>query len=259
MTRNDFGSTALSVAGRNFKTTMTSPGLALRPILGPLVFFAAFGGGLSAVGQAPGFDFPSGYTAFQFAFIMLQGALFVGLFCGLALARDLQSGFIRRLMLAAGDRRGIVAGYLLAGLGVSVIATTVLLAVALVCGMQLDGGALDVAGLYSLALVICSAGALWSMGVALRMRTVQAAPLMQTPGFLGLFLAPAFVPYALLEGWIRPVAAVNPITQLVEAARGFVSGQPEDLWLAYGVAAALLALLAAWSVTGLRRAERAGG
>ncbi len=254
----DFRVTALSIAGRNFKTTMTSPGLALRPILGPLVFFAAFAGGLSALGRAPGFDFPSGYTAFQFAFILLQGALFVGLFCGLALARDIQSGFIRRLMLASGDRRGIVAGYLLAGLGVSVIATTVLFAVALAFGMDLDGSALDVLGLYSLALIICAAGALWSMGVALRMRTVQAAPLMQTPGFLGLFLAPAFVPYALLEGWIKPVAAVNPITQFVEGSRGFVSGRPEDLWILYGVAAALLLVLAVWSVTGLRRAERAG-
>jgi ABC-2 type transport system permease protein len=256
MTAHDFGSTALIVATRNFKTTMTNPGLALRPILGPLVFFAAFAGGLSALGRTPGFDFTSGYTAFQFAFIMLQGALFVGLFCGLALARDLQNGFIRRLMLAARDRRGIVAGYILAGMGVTVIATTVLLAVALACGMQLDGGALDVAGLYSLAVVICATGALWSMGVAFRMRTVQAAPLMQTPGFLGLFLAPAFVPYALLDGWIKPVAAVNPITKLVEAARGFVSGQPEHLLLTYGVAAALLTVLAVWTLRGLHRAER---
>jgi ABC-2 type transport system permease protein len=256
MTGHDFGSTTLTVAGRNFKTTMTNPGLALRPILGPLVFFAAFAGGLSAVGRTPGFDFSSGYTAFQFAFIMLQGALFVGLFCGLALARDLQSGFIRRLMLAARDRRGIVVGYVLAGLGVTMIATTVLLGVALLCGMQLDGDLLDVAGMYSLALVICAAGALWSMGVAFRMRTVQAAPLMQTPGFLGLFLAPAFVPYALLEGWIRPIARINPITQLVEGARGFVSGRPEDLLLTYGVAAALLSVLAIWTLTGLRRAER---
>jgi ABC-2 type transport system permease protein len=253
---NDFAITTLSVAARNFKTTMTSPGLALRPILGPLVFFAAFAGGLSALGRAPGFDFPSGYTAFQFAFIMLQGALFVGLFCGLGLARDLQSGFIRRLMLAAGNRRGIVLGYVLAGLGVTVIATTVLLSVALLVGMQLDGGLLDVLGMYSLALVICSAGALWSMGVAFRMRTVQAAPLMQTPGFLGLFLAPAFVPYALLDGWIRPIASVNPITRLVEGSRGFVSGSPHDLLLTYGVAAGMLIVLAVWTLTGLRRAER---
>ena len=258
MTGNDFGSTTLTVAERNFRTTMTNPGLALRPILGPLVFFAAFAGGLSALGRAPGFDFPGDYTAFQFAFIALQGALFVGLFCGLALARDLQSGFVRRLFLAASDRRGIVAGYLLSGLGVSVIATTVLLAVGLLVGMRFDAGPLDVLGLYSLALIICAAGALWSMGVALRMRTVQAAPLMQTPGFLGLFLAPAFVPYALLDGWIRPVAAVNPITRFVEASRGFVAGQPDDLWLTYGVAAGLLLLLTAWTLTGLRRAERAG-
>ena len=53
-----------------------------------LFFFAAFAGGLSAVGNVPGFDFPSGYTAFQFVFVLLQSAAFGGVFTGFAIARD---------------------------------------------------------------------------------------------------------------------------------------------------------------------------
>ena len=61
----------------------------------------------------PGFAFPAGYTAFQFVFVLCQSAMFAGLFTGFTLAFDFESGFARRLMLAAEDRRGIALGYAL--------------------------------------------------------------------------------------------------------------------------------------------------
>ena len=54
----------------------------------------------------PGFDFPSGYTAFQFVFVLLQSAAFGGVFTGFAIARDFECGFARRLLLAAPHRLG---------------------------------------------------------------------------------------------------------------------------------------------------------
>ena len=82
----------------------------------PLFFFAAFAGGLSAVGNVPGFDFPSGYTAFQFVFVLLQSAAFGGVFTGFGIARDFEIGFANRYLLAAANRNGIVAGYAIAAL-----------------------------------------------------------------------------------------------------------------------------------------------
>ena len=63
----------------------------------------------------PGFDFPTGYTAFQFVFVLLQSAAFGGVFTGFAIARDFESGFARRCMLSAPRRGGIVLGYMIAG------------------------------------------------------------------------------------------------------------------------------------------------
>ena len=59
---------------------------------------------------------------------------------------------------------------------------------------------------------------MWSAGIALRFRSIQAGPLMQTPTFLALFLAPVYVPLDLLEGWVQAVATVNPITRDGRAA-----------------------------------------
>src|SRR5947209_3930041 len=84
-----------------------------------------FAGGLSALGSVPGFHFPAGYTAFQFVFVLCQASMFSGLFTGFSLALDFESGFARRLMLAAEDRRGIALGYALVALSRAAITLTV--------------------------------------------------------------------------------------------------------------------------------------
>ena len=62
----------------------------------PLFFLISFAGGLSSVAKAPGFDYPAGYTAFQFGFVGLQASAFGGVFQGFAIAAMFESGFGRR-------------------------------------------------------------------------------------------------------------------------------------------------------------------
>ena len=103
------------------------------------------------------------------------------------------------------------------------------------------------------------AALLWSAGVAMRLRTIQAGPAMQMPVFLALFFAPVYVPLTLLSGWIHHVAQANPVTYFLEAGRSFVSGDTTHALLAYGSAVALAALFSIWAFRGLRNAEAAGG
>ena len=228
-------SVAHGVAWRQIHNFTHNPAFLLPSIIFPLFFFTAFAGGLSNVSNAPGFDFPSGYTAFQFVFVLLQSAAFGGVFTGFAVAADFERGFARRLMLAAPNRLGILAGYLLAGLVRALIVGVLLFAVALIVGMQVDGGAVDLFALIVLALLVNLIAALFAFGVAFRLRTIQAGPAMQMPVFLVLFFAPVYVPLALLSGW------------------------PFDALIAYGLAFALAAVFTVWSVRGLRKAEAAGG
>jgi ABC-type multidrug transport system permease subunit len=66
-----------------------------------------------------------------------------------------------------------------------------------------------------------------------------------------------YVPIALLRGWIHDAARFNPVTYILEAGRGFISGSPANSALAFGVAIALALAFLTWSRLGLRRAERA--
>ena len=251
-------SVAEGVAWRMLHNFFTNPSLLIPSLVFPLFFFTAFAGGLSGIQRAPGFDFSSGYTAFQFAFVLVQSAAFAGVFTGFGIARDFESGFARRLILAAANRSGIVLGYAVAALARWITTATLLTAVALAARMKVGGNGVDLVGLYALGLIINVAATLWAAGVAMRLRTMQAGPAMQIPVFLVLFFAPVYVPLTLLSGWIHAIATVNPVTRVVEAGRGLLAGSPTEVAIAFGAAVALVLAFSIWAFRGLRSAEAAG-
>ena len=250
-------SVALTVAWRTLHNVFLNPALIVPSLIFPLFFFTAFAGGLSRVSSL--FDFPPGYTAFQFVFVLIQSSAFGGVFTGFGVARDFESGFGRRLLLAAPRREAIVAGYALAALVRASFTMLVITVVALLAGMNVGGDGVDLFGMYGLAFLVNLAASLWAVGVALRVRTIQGGPLMQVPVFLTLFLAPVYVPLDLLSGWIHTVASVNPATAFLDAGRDLIAGTSADALLAFGVAAGLIALFSVWALRSLRRAEAAGG
>ena len=255
---NDFISVAKGVSWRQAHNFFMNPSFLLPSLLFPLFFFTAFVGGLSRITEVPGFDFPDGYTAFQFVFVLLQSAAFSGVFTGFGIARDWETGFMRRLMLAAPNRVGIVVGYAIAGLIRWVTVIVVVTGVAFAAQMKVGGDGVDLFALYVLGFLLSIVGTLWSAGVAMRLRTQQAFPVIQMPVFILLFFAPVYVPLSLLEGWLHGVARVNPITPLLEEGRGLISGSPEKTLLAFGILFGLLIFFSVWAIRGLWRAEAAG-
>jgi ABC-2 type transport system permease protein len=253
-----FWDVASGVAHRSIKKIATNPQLLLPSLIFPLFFFVAFAGGLSSVGNVPGFDFPSGYTAFQFVFVLLQASAFGGVFTGFGIASDFENGFSRRLFLAAPNRLGILFGYTLSAMVRAVAVGVLLFVVAIASGMQIDGGGVDLFGLIVLALLVNFTAAMWAAGVGMRLRTIQAGPAMQMPVFIILFLAPVYVPLELLSGWVEAVAHLNPFTALVDGGRDFISGADVNFLLVFGSAFGLGAVFLAWAVRGVRAAELAG-
>jgi ABC-2 type transport system permease protein len=249
---------ARAVSWRSIHNFTTNPAFLLPSLIFPLFFFTAFAGGLSNVGNVPGFDFPAGYTAFQFVFVLLQASAFGGVFTGFGIASDFERGFARRLLLGSPNRLGILAGYALAALARAGIVGVMLFCVALLTGMQVTGSGVDLFGLVLLAVLVNLAATMFAAGVAFRTRTVQAGPIMQMPVFIILFLAPVYVPLDLLGGWVHGVARFNPFTAVIEGGRDLISGQDFPVLVAYGIAVVLAVGLAFWAVRGLRRAEAAG-
>lgn len=251
-----FFAVAGAVAWRQIYKYFTNPAF-LAPAFFPIFFFIAFAGGLTRVGDVPGFDYSGGYIAFQYVWALLQAVAMGGAFTGFSIAGDFENGFASRLMLAASNRSGIVLGYTIASLARVTVTGVLVTALALLVGMPISGG-FDFFGLIGLAILVNVAATLFGAGVAMMMRTQQAGPVIRTPIFLVLFLAPVFVPLDLLSSWLETIARYNPFTTILDAARGYLVGEPTNALLAYAIGAALVLVFALWALYGLRRAERAG-
>jgi ABC-2 type transport system permease protein len=253
-----FFNVARGVAWRSIHNTVVSPAILLPSIIFPLFFLVAFAGGLSRISEVPNFDYKPGYTAFQFAFVFLQSAAFGGVFTGFAVARDFESGFARRLLLAAPQRTGIIAGYAAGALMRWALTGVVVTIAGLIAGMNVYGDGIQLFGLIGLGIGMNFVAALWACGVAMFLRTEQAGPLIQMPVFVLLFLAPVYVPLPLLTGWIHAVSGINPVTFVIEAGRGLLAGTPVKVAAAFvGLVGGAL-VFALFARRGLASAERAG-
>jgi ABC-2 type transport system permease protein len=150
----------------------------------------------------------------------------------------------------------MLLGYATAGIVRWCVTATMVTIASLLAGMDVNGGGIELVGLVGVALLVNVTSTLFGAGVSLRAKTLQAGPLMQIPIFVGLFLAPVYVPLDLLTGWIHTVADYNPVTALMTAGRGYISGEPDKGALAFACGAALAALMGLYAVRGLRRVER---
>ena len=161
-------------------------------------------------------------------------------------------------MLAAPNRGAIVVGYALAALVRALVTWTVLVdrgAGRRDAGRRRRGRPLRPGACWRCILNL--AATLWACGVAMRVRSIQGGPLIQLPVFLVLFLAPVYVPLDLLSGWIHAVASVNPVTLLLEAGRGLISGEETLLIPAFAIA--IVAGRGLRALGAGRAAERRGG
>ncbi len=95
----------------------------------------------------------------------------------------------------------------------------------------------------------------WAVGLALRARSQQAAPLMQMALFLAFFLSTAQMPLELLTGWVYQVARLNPMTNVLALARQGFLGEVtwDETWPGLVALAGMIVVLGVFAYRGLKK------
>jgi ABC-type multidrug transport system permease subunit len=229
------------------------PAAAIPGVLAPTIFFLGLNGVFGALTQLRGFSTGT-YESFIVPVSMLQGAGFTGAAMGVNLARDIEQGWLDRLLVSPAPRWVLLTGTVLSGSARSLIPATAVLAVALALGAHWPGveGLLIV---YGMVVALGAVAACWGTMLALRFKSQAAAPLMQAGTLAVILTTTAYAPLALMQGWLREVARLNPVTQVVDAARqGFVGGVSwAETWPGILALSAMLALLGALALREMRR------
>lgn len=230
------------------------PGAAIPGVLAPTIFFVGLTSVFSSLTLLDGFTTDS-YKSFLIAVSLMQGAGFTGAATGVNMARDIEQGWFDRLIASPAPRPVLLGGFVLSASLRSLIPATVLLAIGFVIGVHWPGIPGLLLALF-LVMAMGAAAACWGSMLALKFRSQSAAPLMQSGMFVLILFTTAYAPEALLQPWLADIAAVNPVTHVIEAARqGFVTGSVtwSETWPGLLAMAGLLVLFGALALRGMRR------
>lgn len=245
--------TIAALMARSRNELVRVPGAAIPGVLAPTIFFLGLNGVFGALTRLNGFETGS-YESFIVPVSMLQGAGFTGAAAGVNLARDYEQGWVDRLLVSPAPRWVLLTGNVLAASARALVPATFVLAIAFVLGASWPG--LDGLLICFLMVVVTAAvAACWGSMLALHYRSQSAAPLMQAGMLALVLLTPAYAPLALLQPWLEEVASINPLTEVVEAARqGFVGGVAwSETWPGLVALAGLLVVLGALALREMRR------
>ena len=141
------------MARRSVLQTLRQPALIIPPIVFPLIMMAINTGGLDAATNLPGFPADT-YLDFAIAVPFMQCALFACINAGASLARDVETGFLKRLAMTPMQRAALMIGNLGGVMLVALVSALIYLVVGFAAGMDFEAGPLGVLALLALALLI---------------------------------------------------------------------------------------------------------
>ena len=229
------------------------PGASLPGVLAPTIFMIGLSAVFSQSDRLPGFT-GDDFRTYILAVGFLQGAAFTGAATGVNLARDIEQGWFDRLLLAPTPRLTLLTGIVASASLRALLPAGFLFVVGMVLGVHFPGFAGLVIGIV-LVMGLAAIMAFWGVIIALRFKTQQAAPLIQVGSFVAVLFTTAYAPKALLTDWLRTIATVNPVTQILEGVRqGYVGGvNAHDTLAAFAAMAGLLAFLGAIATNRMNR------
>ena len=229
------------MARRSILQTLRQPAMVIPPVVFPLVLVAINAAGLDAATQIPGFPADS-YWDFAIAVPFIQGSLFAAINAGTSMARDVETGFLKRLAMTPVQRMALLFGLLIGVMTVAFFSAIVYLIAGFAAGMDFKSGVLGVPAIIALGVLVALGFAGIGAYIGLRSGSGEAVQGIFPLLFVFLFLSSVNLPRDLIEqDWFRTIATYNPVSYLVEGVRSLIitGWDWEALALGFGLAAAI--------------------
>ncbi|MGH2808003.1 MAG: ABC transporter permease [Actinomycetota bacterium] len=209
----------VALSRRSIFNTLRQPTAVIPSMTFPLIFLALNAAALGEAISLPGFPAVDSFLQFMFATTVVQGTLFGSIAAGADVANDIEGGFFERLIAAPASRTSLLVGRLAGSATFAFAQAWLFYFVATLFGLDVEGGLLGMLGLSIVCTILAAGVGAISVSFGLRTGSAEAVqgsfPLL----FALLFLSSAFFPRALMSGWFRDVANLNPFSHLIEAVR----------------------------------------
>jgi ABC-2 type transport system permease protein len=221
----------------------------LFPLMQLFVFSQLFREIMSVPGFSDGGDSAGSYLDYLAPGQVTFAVFFATAWAGGNLLVDWRNGYLDKLRASPIDRYAILAGELVLLFVVSAAMAAAILVLAILLGAHVATGA---AGFVGIVLLGGAFGIGWagtSMVPALVTRNEQATSTLSMLFMPIAFMSTAFVPAALMPGWLRVVNDWNPISYVIEAMRSLMSVGVEADILGRAIVAVLLLAIVLQGIT----------
>jgi ABC-2 type transport system permease protein len=191
----------------------------------PIMFLVLF----TAVFNGIGLSLPKGidYLAFLMAGIIVQTVAFGSTTTSIAVANDLQRGIVDRFKSLPMSNIAVLNGHVVSDVFRNAISTTVMLLAGLLFGFRPNASFTDWLLIAGIIILFTLAFSWLSAIMGILAKSVEGVQWMSFLFVFPLtFASGAFAPTESLASWIRPFAANQPITHVIESVRALMIGTP---------------------------------
>ncbi|TMK20893.1 MAG: multidrug ABC transporter permease [Actinobacteria bacterium] len=165
----------------------------------------------------------TGYLDFLTPGILAQSALFVSIFYGIAIIWERDLGILHKFLVSPASRLSLVLGKAFSAGIRALTQAVVVAAIALAVGVHIRFAPQALLGVAVAVVAGAACFAILSLIVASLVRTRERfmgiGQLLTMPLF---FASNAIYPIAIMPGWLRSVARLNPLTYQVDALRALL-------------------------------------
>jgi ABC-2 type transport system permease protein len=241
--------------GRHVRGLIRQPYFLAITLFQPIIWLLLFGQLFKRVVDIPGFQTGS-YIGFLTPGVIVMTALFSSGWSGMGFIIDMERGVLNRLLVTPTPRGALIAGNLLYGAVTLLVQSAIILGIGLIAGARFPGGVLVLVAFEVGVMLLTASFASLSNALALLLRNQESvigvAQLLVLPLS---FLSSVLMPTNLLPGWMRHIAAANPVNWTVTAGREALAADVD--WGLVGIRLgwlAILALVVGWLSTRAFRA-----
>lgn len=209
---------------REIRISLRMPIWIIISIIQPIIWLLLFSQLFRVVGSLG--DFPGGsYLGFLAPGLAIMSSLFSSAYGGMGLLRDIERGFVDRLLATPASRGALIGARVLHAAATVMFQAAVILVISFILGVRPESWMLGT------LLVLLSAGLLGgafgaaSNGLALLAGRYEILMAVMNFTILPLtFLSTMIMARPLMPGWMQAVTRFNPVDWAVSAARDGFDG-----------------------------------
>lgn len=226
---NAFSDTVV-MAGRrlrhSFRSVDTIITVVAMPVVFMLLFVYVFGGSIKT-GTVQ-------YINYIVPAIILMTISSGVAYTALGINTDITSGFFDRFRSMPIAESSILTGHVVTSVVFTAVSSVIVIAVALLLGFRTSAGIIGVLSVVGIFLLYTMVTTWLAVMFGLLAKTAEGAGIFAYPLLFLPFVSSGFAPTKSMPGPLRAFAEHQPVTNIINAVRALLSGQPvgDNVWLA---------------------------